>query len=108
MQLLRGINNNLLTSCSDPLNPRENLKVLWIIVETAKTDKESEKKSPRVWGASSHMGRVWGLYELTINSLCRRPESRIETNCLLAIQLRSSVPPDKEKEKKKAMAVKAD
>lgn len=101
MQLLRGINNNLLTSCSDPLNPRENLKVLWIIVETAKTDEEIEKKSPRVWGASSHMGRVWGLYELTINSLCRRPESRIETNCLLAIQLRSSVPPDKEKERKR-------
>lgn len=47
------------------------------------------------------MGHLWALYELTINSLCRFPEWGIETNCLLAIQLRSSVPPDKKKRKRK-------
>lgn len=46
------------------------------------------------------MGCPWVLYELTINSLCRSPEWGIETNCLLAIQLRSSVPQDKKRERK--------
>lgn len=101
MQLLRGINHHLLTPHADPLNPGENLKVLWMIVDTERKGEESEKKSLRIWAASSLMGRLWGLYELTINSLCRFPEWGIETNCLLAIQLHSSVPPDKKKKRKK-------
>lgn len=43
---------------------------------------------------SSLMGCLWGLHELTINSLCRFPEWGIETNCLSAIQLHSSAPRD--------------
>lgn len=101
MQLLRGINHHLLTSRADP-KPWRNLKVLWMIVETERREEESEKKkSLRIWAVSSLMGRLWSLYELTINSLCRFPEWGIETNCLLAIQQRSSVPPDKKKKKKK-------
>lgn len=46
------------------------------------------------------MERLWGLYELTINSLCRFPEWGIETNCLSAIQLRSSVPADIKKKER--------
>lgn len=100
MQLLQGINRHLLTSRADPLNPGEKLKVLWMIVETDRKEEESEKKkSLRVWAALSLMGRLWGHYELTINSLCWFPEWGIETNCLSAIQLRSSVPPDKKKYK---------
>lgn len=94
MQLLRGINHHLLTLCADPLNPGENLKVLWMVVETERKEEYEKKKS------SSLMGCLWSLFELTINSLCRFPEWRIETNCLLAIQLRSSVPPDKKKKRK--------
>lgn len=44
MQLLQGINHHLLTSRTDPLNPGENLKVLWMIVETDRKEEESEKK----------------------------------------------------------------
>lgn len=101
MQQLRGINYHLLTSHADPLNPGENLKVLWMMVETEKEEEESEK-TLRIWAASSLMGHLWALYELTINSLCRFPEWGIETNCLLAIQLHSSVPPDKRKKKEKS------
>lgn len=50
---------------------------------------------------SSLMWCLWGLHELTINSLCRFPEWGIETNCLLAIQLHSSAPRDKKKKNKK-------
>lgn len=45
---------------------------------------------------SGEKGR--GLHELTINSLCRFPEWGIETNCLLAFRLRSSVRRDKNRE----------
>lgn len=102
MQLLRGINHHLLTSHADLLNPGENLKVLWMIVEAKRKKEESEKKkSLRIWAASSLMRRLWSHYELTINSPCRFPECWIETNCLWAIQLHSSVPPDKKKRRKK-------
>lgn len=58
MQLLRGINHHLLTSHADLLNPGENLKVLWMIVEAKRKQEESEKKKkvleyellPLSWG----------------------------------------------------------
>lgn len=87
MQLLWGINHHLLTSYADPLKAGGNLKILWMVAGREKKEEESEKKkSLRIRAASSLMGRLWGLYELTINSLCRFPEWGIETNCLLAIQ----------------------
>lgn len=101
MQQLRGINHHLLTWRADPRPPGGNLKVLWMAVEAARKKEQREKS------VSSLMGLLWSLYELTINSLCRFPEWGIETNCLWAIQLRSSVPPDKKKRRQKAVAVKA-
>lgn len=52
MQLLRGINHHLLTSRADPLNPGENLKVIWMIVETERKEKGSMRKKslPLSWG----------------------------------------------------------
>lgn len=60
--------------------------------EAADTGEESEEEYELLPLAR---GRLRGLYESTINGLCRLPESRIEMNCLSAIRLRSSVPPDK-------------
>lgn len=100
MQQLRGINHHLLTPRTDPLNPRRKPKgVMDDSRDREKGGGGEWEKSLSIWAASSLRGRPWGLYEWTINSLCRFPEWRIETNCLLAIQLRSSVPRDKMKKK---------
>lgn len=101
MQQLRGINHHLLTPRTDPLNPRRKPKGVMDDSRDREKGGGEWEKSLSVWAASSLRGRPRGLYEWTINSLCRFPEWGIETNCLLAIQLRSSVPRDKMRKKKK-------
>lgn len=101
MEPLRGINHHLPTSCADPLSPQR--KPRGVMDDSREKEKEGggEWKKSESMAVSSLMWCLWGLHELTINSLCRFSEWGIETDCLLAIQLRSSVPRDKKKKKKK-------
>lgn len=47
MQLLWGINHHLLTSRADPVNPGENLKVLWMIAETEIKEEEGREEKKK-------------------------------------------------------------
>lgn len=101
MRPRRGINHHLLTSCADPLDPGENQKVLWMIVETQKRGGGGKKKSQRTSRFLSQ-GGVRGAFMsgqliVSVGSF----NGGIETNCLSAIQLRSSVPRDKRNKKKR-------
>lgn len=60
MQLLWGINHHLLTPRADPLNPGENLKVLWMIAETER--KERKKKKALAYELLPLSGGVHGAF----------------------------------------------
>lgn len=80
---LQGLNPHLTTRRADPLNLE---KTEGVIDGSRGRGAGGEELLPLPWG------RPGGFYELTINRLCWFPEWRIETDCLAAIELRSSAP----------------